>query len=58
MVRDLQSRLKGIRLILRFILGTMETAEKLNLDYNEFGGNIKNERMDIPQLQTIDRVHN
>ena len=58
MVRDLQSRLKGIRLILRFILGTMETAEKLNLDYNEFGGNIKNERMDIPQLHTIDRVHN
>uniref|UniRef100_A0A915P5K1 isoleucine--tRNA ligase n=1 Tax=Meloidogyne floridensis TaxID=298350 RepID=A0A915P5K1_9BILA len=55
MVRDLQSRLKGIRLILRFILGTMETAEKLNLDYNEFGGDIKNERMDIPQLQTIDR---
>uniref|UniRef100_A0A915M0H9 Isoleucine--tRNA ligase n=1 Tax=Meloidogyne javanica TaxID=6303 RepID=A0A915M0H9_MELJA len=55
MVRDLQSRLKGIRLILRFILGTMETAQKLNLNYNEFGGNTKNGSMDIPQLQTIDR---
>nr|CAD2122332.1 unnamed protein product [Meloidogyne enterolobii] len=55
MVRDLQSRLKGIRLILRFVLGTMETAEKLNLNYNEFGGNTKNGSMDIPQLQTIDR---
>ncbi|CAK5078955.1 unnamed protein product [Meloidogyne enterolobii] len=55
MVKDLQSRLKGIRLILRFVLGTMETAEKLNLNYNGFGGNIKNENMDIPQLQTLDR---
>ncbi|KAF7638238.1 hypothetical protein Mgra_00002210 [Meloidogyne graminicola] len=50
-VKEVQTRLKGIREILRFILGTMETAKKINFEKNN---NLLNNV--IPQqLQTLDR---